>query len=167
MNELDDAKRLLDEINALVSGYDPVLREKARDILLAKAFGTQLNVTTVEGANAQSTDAPISEVGRITGLKSLIDRWPPKTVAERALLSAYHLQHILGYRGLTGKQIQNHLKRHGARLANITVSIGENIKATPARMSKTKIPGKMKNEYIVTQAGIRYVQNKLDGVDGT
>lgn len=47
------------------------------------------------------------------GLRPLIDRWCPETIADLALLSAYHLQHLRGYRGLTGRAIQVNLKRHG------------------------------------------------------
>ena len=34
MEELQEVKALLDEINDAISGYDPVLKERARDILL-------------------------------------------------------------------------------------------------------------------------------------
>src|SRR5262245_47803465 len=39
MEELQEVKALLDEINEAISGYDPVLKERARDILLDRAFG--------------------------------------------------------------------------------------------------------------------------------
>jgi len=31
--DISDVKKLLDEINAAVSSYDPILKEKARDLL--------------------------------------------------------------------------------------------------------------------------------------
>ena len=38
MSDLNEVKALLDEINQAISGYDPVLKERARDILLEHAF---------------------------------------------------------------------------------------------------------------------------------
>ncbi|HYW12253.1 MAG TPA: hypothetical protein VE871_09850, partial [Longimicrobium sp.] len=40
MEDLRQVKEVLDEINAAISSYDPVLKEHARDLLLARAFGT-------------------------------------------------------------------------------------------------------------------------------
>jgi hypothetical protein len=36
------ARELLDEVNAVIAEYDPVLKEKARDILLEVLFGSQI-----------------------------------------------------------------------------------------------------------------------------
>ena len=41
MQELQEVKALLDEINEAISGYDPVLKERARDLLLERAFGAR------------------------------------------------------------------------------------------------------------------------------
>src|SRR5215217_524145 len=39
MEDLRGVKEMLDEINAAISSYDPVLKERARDILIERAFG--------------------------------------------------------------------------------------------------------------------------------
>jgi hypothetical protein len=39
MNDFERTKTLLDQINRAISGYDPVLKERARDLLLEQAFG--------------------------------------------------------------------------------------------------------------------------------
>jgi hypothetical protein len=124
----DHTKRLLEEINAAISGYDPVLREKARDILLAKAFGFAI-AKDDSGFSLLENDPSKIE------LKDLIDTWTPQTQNERALLCAYYLQHIRGYGRLRGRQIQGKLKRYGLRVTNVSVAINENVKIAPPRMS--------------------------------
>ncbi len=166
MNDLEETKRLLEEINAAVLGYDPILRERARDILLVKAFGSLPVVNPPEKGKNESpaSSAPYNE-WRDTGLKGLVDRWFPETIADLALLSAYHLQYIRGYRGMTGREIQINLKRHGLYLSNVSIAAGENEKVKPPRMKKRKIRGRRGNIYVVTTSGAMYVEDKLDGAD--
>jgi len=65
-DSLEETIRVLNEINAAVSGYDPVLREKARDILLAKAFGLSSSTGPSLKANGHSSlSLPWHEASRI------------------------------------------------------------------------------------------------------
>ena len=162
--KLEERKQLLAEINSAILAYDPVLREKARDILLAEAFGVHSWSSPANG-HERSGLPEFSTNIRLASLQDLMNRWPAKTQANRALLSAYHLQMILGYGQISGRQIQNNLKKLGFRLTNVTVATFENAKTEPPRMKKTQSRGKKGNQYAVTEAGVRYVENKLNGVE--
>jgi hypothetical protein len=164
-NILDEKKRLLDQINAAILAYDPVLREKTRDILLTEVFGPSDSGNAATNGHDLLTPVLPTNGASVTRLRDLIHRWPPETQAHRALLSAYHLQRVLGYRWITGRQIQNNLKKLGFRLTNVTVATNENAKITPPRMKKIKSRGRKGNYYIVTSTGVRYVENKLNGVE--
>jgi hypothetical protein len=174
---IEEKKRLLAEINTAILAFDPVLRKKAVDILLADVFGTHL------GGNSASGDEPNCSLGfnsangheahtsplpssnaKVLGLQDLMGRWSPKTQANQALLSGYHLQLILRYRRITGRQIQNNLKKLGFRLTNVTVATFENMRAAPPRMKKIEDRGRKESYYIVTDAGINFVENNLNGV---
>src|SRR3954453_553613 len=52
MEELQEVKALLDEINEAISGYDPVLKERARDLLLERAFGARAGRSAPRAAAA-------------------------------------------------------------------------------------------------------------------
>lgn len=162
--KLEERKQLLAEINSAILGYDPVLREKARDILLAEAFGIHTSTGPTNG-HETSDSSQLANGIKIASLQDLMNRWPAKTQADRALLSAYHLQRILGYRQVTGRQIQNNLKKLGFRLTNVTVATSINAKTEPPRMKKTQSRGKKGNQYAVTDAGARFVENRLNGVE--
>jgi len=92
----------------------------------------------------------------------LIARWSPGTIADLALLSAYHLQLLRGYRGMSGKQIQTNLKQHGLHLSNVSVATARNMETDPPRMKKRNARGTRGNIYIVTSAGAQYVEDQLD-----
>jgi hypothetical protein len=161
MDALGDAKRLLKEINEAISAYDPVLREKARDILLTKAFGSDAGTNSLAPTNGHSTLSPPWNNPSKIELKTLIDRWMPKTQSQRALLCAYYLQRLRGYQGMTGRDIQDNLKVYGLRLSNVSVAIGENTKKEPPRMMGMKLTGETENRYVITNAGVEYVEHML------
>src|SRR5690348_10724322 len=103
MEELQEVKALLDEINEAIAGYDPVLKERARDLLLERAFGARAGRARAAGsdaAEAAGEEAPrrrgrprgSTTTRRSTGgISSLVERWKPETMAERALLGAFVL----------------------------------------------------------------------------
>jgi hypothetical protein len=166
--EFDEAKRLLDEINSALSEFDPVLKEKARDILLATAFGTcQENGNPSEHDEDRRELRPNGEV-RTPSFNRLIKLWPPKTQAESTLLCAYYFQEVLGFQTVTGNKITRTLKKHDLAMTNVTRAAMNNIEATPPRMKKV---GKIGNTdrshsaYALTSAGLEYAQNKLLGLD--
>ena len=63
---------------------------------------------------------------------------------------------------MTGRQVQDNLKRYGLRLTNVAVAINENVKVAPPRMKKIKVAGNARNYYEVTNAGVEYVETMLN-----
>ena len=166
--DISDVKKLLDEINAAVSSYDPIMREKARDLLLKQAFGagaTHVQPSSQAAAD-QGPEGKRTETGAPAPFNTLIEKWTPTTQAEWALLGAYYFQRILGHQNVTGLQVNKELKQHGYGVANITDCFTINMDADPARMLQTKKSGKSKQAkklYLVTTAGTKYVEDKLNG----
>jgi hypothetical protein len=168
MTDISEVKRRLDEINAAVSSYDPVLKEHARDILLREAFGS---LAAKPGALAEK--APPAGVERNATddnaqvpFNVLIEKWTPTAQADWALLGAYYFQRILGHQNVTGYQVNKELKQHGYPASNITDSFTVNMESEPARILQTKKAGKSrqgKKQYLVTTAGIKYVEDRLSG----
>ncbi|HEX8433273.1 MAG TPA: hypothetical protein VF625_18435, partial [Longimicrobium sp.] len=62
MTDLREVRALLDEINAAISSYDPILKERARDILLERAF--QTDAPAAAPAEAQGQPAESGEPAR-------------------------------------------------------------------------------------------------------
>jgi hypothetical protein len=182
MQELQEVKALLDEINEAISGYDPVLKEKARDLLLERAFGARAGrsaaraAATDEGeAGAAGEEAPrrrgrprgSTTTRRATGgISSLVERWKPETMAERALLGAYVLARGRPDRTVTSQAINAELKRNGLPVPNITRAIESNLRARPPLMVQKKKMGttrQARKQYALTQEGVDLVESKLGG----
>lgn len=163
MSDIKEAKKLLDEINAAVASYDPILKEHARDILLKEAFGTDARKIHTE-PSATGAAQPAGETEKVA-FHELVEQWAPETQAEWALLGAYYFQVVNGNQSITAYQVNKELKQHGTVVSNITVSFDENINQNPALMRQTGKSGKSKQAkktYIVTTNGIKFVQNKLN-----
>jgi hypothetical protein len=156
MPDIKETKKLLDEINAAVASYDPILKEQARDILLKQAFGT----------DGKKPDIPPPALGGVqVAFHELVEKWTPDTQAEWALLGAYYFQIVQGHQSVTAFQVNKELKQHGTNVANITVCFDENINQTPALMRQTGKSGKSqqaKKTYIVTTNGVNFVKAKLN-----
>src|SRR6267142_1101191 len=170
MTDISEAKKLLDEINAAVSSYDPVMKEHARDILFRRAFGSvpqrpgaPIQETLEQGAAGKEPDEKAT-----AEFNSLIEKWTPSTQADWALLGAYYFQRILGHQNITGFQVNKELKQYGYAATNITDCFTANMEAEPARILQTKKMGKSKQgkkQYLVTTAGIKYVEERLNGIN--
>jgi DNA-binding PadR family transcriptional regulator len=52
-------------------------------------------------------------------------------------------------------------------LTNVTVATYENTKIEPARMTKNKPKGSKENRYMITEAGVEYVESMLNAFDAT
>jgi hypothetical protein len=182
MDDLQEVKALLDEINATISSYDPVLKEHARDILLERAFGRgggrgaarQAPAPAQEpGEGAAGEDAPRrrgrprgSTGGRRAGgsVSGLIEQWKPETMAERALLGAYVLARGKPDRTVTSQAINAELKRNGLPVPNITRAIESNLRSRPPLMVQKKKMGttrQARKQYALTQEGVDLVESKL------
>ena len=179
MEELQEVKALLDEINEAIAGYDPVLKERARDLLLERAFGARAGRS--RAAAADDGDAGAGEEAprrrgrprgstttrRATGgISSLVERWKPETMAERALLGAYVLARGRPDRTVTSQAINAELKRNGLPVPNITRAIESNLRARPPLMVQKKKMGttrQARKQYALTPEGVELVQGKTEG----
>jgi len=173
MPEFRETKQLLDEINTAISGYDPVLKEQARDIFLREVFGVGKNGDHC-GTNgnhapaASGSTSPPMPSGKEYGLPTLIhyaEKWAPRTGVDRALLGLYYLKKGLGLSAATGRQISKELEESGMRPANISVAMHENVKLLRAQsrpISGKKGSKQSKNEYEITEIGIQYVESRFN-----
>jgi hypothetical protein len=180
MEELQEVKALLDEINEAIAGYDPVLKERARDILLDRAFGARGRsvarpaAAAEDGGEAAGEEAPrrrgrprgsTGGARRATGgIPSLVEQWKPETMAERALLGAFALARGRPDRTVTSQAINAELKRNGLPVPNITRAIESNLRTRPPLMVQKKKMGttrQARKQYALTQEGVDFVESKL------
>ena len=174
MSDLKDAKELLDEINQAISSYDPVLKERARDILIERAFGSAASSPPA----AADTGAPAGRTrgrarreggagqGESVDLDALLARWNPTTMSDKALLGAYYLARVRGENTVTSQAINSELKRHGLPISNITRAIEANMRPDRPLMVQERKMGSTKQarkQYRITQAGLDTVERKLQG----
>jgi hypothetical protein len=191
MEDLRQVKELLDEINSAISSYDPVLKERARDILLERAFGAAPRARRAappaaggaeaegdEGGEEQPRRRPGRPRGSGTGrrgprggmaMPSLLGQWQPETMAERALMGAYTLSRGKADRTVTSQAINAELKRAGIPVPNITRAIESNLRAKPPLMVQKKKMGttrQARKQYAITPEGVEFVESRLQGSGG-
>jgi hypothetical protein len=163
----DEAKALLDQINQSLAAYDPVLREKARDILLQRAFGQ------TQGQPSGATASQVRPAGaadvqgaseQVPSFDALLEKWTPTTQQDLALLGAYYFNFILKHESVSGFEINRVLKDHGRGSKNITQDLGAHIGAQPSLILQVKKAGSTKQGrklYKITSPGIKYVEARL------
>jgi hypothetical protein len=166
MNDIHRVKALLDEINDAISGYDPVLKERARDILLRSALPEF--EPTAEGGAAPSVAPSVEGATRAhhapASLRELAREAPPRRASEAALLGAYYLSVVRGQALLGSQAINAELKRADLTVSNITRAIETNTNARPPLMEQVKKLGTTKQarkQYRITEAGVERVQHRL------
>lgn len=171
MKDIERVKTLLDEINQTIAGYDPVLKERARDILLRTALPEfEVNAASArmaEGA-AESADAGggMPAPRAPTSLRELAREAAPRRASERALLGAYYLSAVRGQETLGSQAINAELKRANLTVSNITRAIETNTHARPPLMEQLKKLGTTKQarkQYVITETGIARVEQRLAG----
>lgn len=172
MSDLKEVKALLDEINEAISSYDPVLKERARDILLDRAFrgSAAPAAPAAEGGTGRKRGRPrraAAEEGEQTpGLGSLLEQWTPGTMAEKALLGAYYISHVRGEGTVTSQAINSELKRNAMPISNITRAIEANMRPDRPLMVQEKKMGNTKQarkQYSITPEGVELVERRLAG----
>ncbi|HEX6039646.1 hypothetical protein [Longimicrobium sp.] len=191
MEDLRQVKELLDEINAAISSYDPVLKERARDLLLERAFGAPAArprrapaaaSTGGDEAEGGEEEAPRRRPGRPRGsgtgrrgprrgvqMGSLLGQWSPETMAERALMGAYTLSRGKADKTVTSQAINAELKRAGIPVPNITRAIESNLRAKPPLMVQKKKMGttrQARKQYAITPEGVEFVEARLQAGGG-
>jgi predicted transcriptional regulator len=174
MKDLQDVRAVLDEINTAIAGYDPVLKEKARDILLQAAFGRNLSALTPnageetddgtgrtpDGVPAKSSTRPDQSFA------NLLRRWHPERASEKALLGAYFLARVENISPITSQAINSVLKQNELSVSNITRAIETNLHATPPLIEQVRKLGttrQARKEYRLTPEGARLVEQRLRG----
>ncbi len=181
MTDLREVRALLDEINAAISSYDPVLKERARDILLERAFrggsAAAAPAAAAESAGEAAEEPARRRPGRPKGsgtgprravqaVGTLVEQWRPETMAERALLGAYVLSRGRPDRTVTSQAINAELKRNGLPVPNITRAIESNLRSRPPLMTQKKKMGttrQARKQYAITQEGVDHVLARLGG----
>jgi hypothetical protein len=189
MEDLKQVKELLDEINAAISSYDPVLKERARDLLLERAFGATTArprrapaAASGGGGEGGEEEPPRRRPGRPRGsgtgrrgprggvqMGNLLGQWAPETMAERALIGAYTLSRGKADKTVTSQAINAELKRAGIPVPNITRAIESNLRAKPPLMMQKKKMGttrQARKQYAITPEGVEFVESKLQGAGG-
>jgi hypothetical protein len=165
--EFSDARALLDQVNEALAAYDPILKERARDILLEKAFG--INAPPRQG-NASTLDKNRDLQSERRGEKSpsfdsLLERWTPTMQQDLALLGAYYFNVLLGQDSVSGAEINRILKDHGRGSKNITQDLGAHISSQPSLILQVKKSGNSRQArklYKITSPGIKYVEARLN-----
>jgi hypothetical protein len=167
--DFDKTRALLDDVNTAIAGYDDVLKEKARDILLDVLFQEQSTEPAHEPGERRSSSSTSPPTAANTGnapqrFAELLRCWSPHRASEKALLAAYHLRHHLGLETLTSQAINRVLKNHGLSVSNITRAIETNLRSSPPlieQMAKRGETRQSRKEYVLTPAGTRLVEERL------
>lgn len=184
MRDLSEVKAILDEINSVISGYDPVLKEQARDLLLKHAFAAEEGAASpaepVEpaGEGPGEADSPASSppapqaasrprrrrTSQRVEFSEMVARWTPQSAAEKALLGAYYLSEVKRNRKITSQMVNAELKNAGLSVSNITRALDANVNASPPRLVQVRKMGttqQARKQYRITPEGIQAVEERL------
>lgn len=167
MSDLEKVRSLLDEINQAISSYDPVLKEKARDILLEHAFSGAGAPAAAGAPSRRPRGRPRRQTdgeADAPSLASLLERWTPATMAEKALLGAYYVSRVRGEGNVTSQAINSELKRNSMPISNITRAIEANMRPDRPLMVQEKKMGSTKQarkQYSITPEGVEFVERRL------
>jgi hypothetical protein len=162
LSDLDSTIGLLDRINAAVSKYDPAIKEKARDLLIAAAFPGHQAVPprTVSRSDAGGQKSGEGAPDRLVGL---LDKWTPDTGSERALLGAYAIANGAPGVPVSRLSVNRLISNHGQGVKNITRAIQANIDAKPQLMRQVRKTGRTRQarkQYTLTQPGVKWVEDR-------
>ncbi len=160
MSSLAEIIAQLDEINRAVTGYDPVLKESACNILLARAFPRPGNSAQEPGSE------PVARRRAARTFAGLLGQWGPTKAREQALLAVYFLTRQGDAGGTSTRAVTALLKQNGINLAAPTTALLANTTGTPALLSATKT-GESKQArqvFQLTPAGEAYVRSRLEEV---
>lgn len=162
MSGLAELIARLDEINGMVAGYDPVLKEAACDILLARAF-PETESTAESGPRRESSARPRRRSSRHTTFAALLRQWAPTKARDQALLAVYFLARRSAEGGISTRAVTTLLEENGMRLPAPTTALVANTSRAPALLSATKagVSKQARQTFQITPAGVAYVQNQL------
>ena len=162
MSSLAEIIARLDEINRAVTGYDPVLKESACNILLARAFPRPGNSAQEPSAEPAPPTRPRRRAAR--SFAGLLGQWGPSKPPQQALLAVYFLTRRGDADGTSTRAVTALLKENGVHLTAPTPALLANTTRTPALLSATKT-GESKQArqvFQLTPAGEAYVRSRLE-----
>jgi hypothetical protein len=119
-------------------------------------------------ANVQNAATSQDNPTTFDTLAELFDAAQPVTNAEKALVAGYWVQVCLGSETFDSQSVNKELKNLGDGLANITSAIDSLKSQKPALALQLRKSGRTqqaRKTYKITIAGIRSVQNMMNGRD--
>lgn len=170
MEVLSDTIRILDAVNDAVMGYDPILKDRACEILLKVAFGgAEPSLAPHENDPSPVADVPGSLGRHRRGPRTFsaaLQRWPPRSDRELALLGAYFLIQTTGVSAVSSRTVNALLKEHGSPIRNTSQALDANVRRAPvllhARQGGDALPAGPKL-YGLTDVGEEYIAARLEG----
>jgi hypothetical protein len=169
---LEAAIEKLDRINARIVDMDPVLKERAADILMRTAFPDLPGITSpahvppsmVHASPNHPSHGSAPHTDSSTTLDSLVELWKPETQLDWALLAGYYVNRVLGKESFTGQEINTMLKQLGYGMRNITRPVDELVNTKPQlvlQMRKTGTSKQARKYFRVTAQGAEVVLKHL------
>lgn len=158
-----------DEINAMqavAAAIEPLSEDERRRVISWALDKFQINTSNQAPSRPAGT-----QNGRAAGsdnfetFAELFDAASPQIEKEKALLAAYWTQVCQGQESFGSQFLNTELKNLGHGIANITDALSQLISEKPALILQLKKGGSSKQArktYKITEAGIRWVRNKID-----
>jgi hypothetical protein len=162
MSSLAELITILDDINGAVSTYDPVLKQSACDILLARAFPSQSARVNPDPQPASSA-RPRKRRAQTTTFASLLSQWAPTKARDQVLLAVYFLTRSTNGTGTSTRAVTTLLEENGIPLKAPTAALIANSTRTPALLSATKAgtSKQARQSFELTPDGELYVRSQL------
>lgn len=153
---------ILDEINDAVASYDPVLKQSACDILLARAFPSQ-SAPTKRDPQPASSVRPRKRRARSTTFAALLTLWAPTRARDQVLLAVYYLTRNSDGAGTSTRAVTTLLEENGIPLNAPTAALVANTARTPALLLATKsgTSKQARQSFDLTPDGELYVRSQL------
>lgn len=165
----DPEIKALEESYYMLSALSPEARKRIL-LWLANKFNISLSdlmsETTEKQAEKKTTQPPLIDFSQYREFHAVFSIANPRTEAEKVLLAAAYLQEKNKTEELTGRSINNVLKRLGHGVKNITSTINLLIDRKPRLMMLTKKEGSQpqsQKRYKVTIEGLIFVAELFHG----
>jgi len=179
MSETDQEFAAMQIVFSALQHLDVDARQRVMDYVssrlgLAATTSRKPDNSNCHAMKKDKHDTEDVEASRRTGgaaptcehLAEVFDAVDPQTDRDRALVAAYWLQTSTGASSVDGFSINKELRHLGHGLGNVTRAIDGLKAAKPALMIQLKKLGKSqqaRKEYKVTAAGVKYIEDFLNG----
>jgi len=159
----DQEIRAMATVGEVLAGLDDAAASRvlrwANDRYLSHAVGSTRTASKA-AAPAKSTSDGFDD------LPSLYHAANPTTLGEKALVTGYWFQEIMGQTDLDAQQINAELKQLGHRILNITMAFAELMNRKPQLAIQTRKSGSSKQarkKYRLTREGVNRVNAMVRG----